>query len=343
MDMQNPRRGDGTGCEIHRVDEVSEPTSTTQNNQPAVLESLGSPDVSNLNIGGKESVQRKAQNSRAVSSSDCDVQKDGNRIFYCLPVRALRDKDLTSLDHRVLGAIALHDGMSNFKKKGRGCYATHKTLRDIVGCDYTNISKSITKLVKSGYLIVSAHPKDKRRSIYRVIYASPEGCSSDQVLSANGAPETTNKLGKEVGKVSSRKRGKAACPAEYYIPLNGKKECARGAGTCGTYYGSGGFVSNLPSRKPERVGPINPYTVSDPNIGALLGKFERDLKNQCSEMDPKAWQRWLTDIAMTECDLSFDGESASDWAKRLLNDPFLIESITPHACQSAAHCGKGNV
>ena len=50
MDMQNPRRGDGTGCEIHRADEVSEPTSTTRNNQPATLESLALPDVSNLGL-----------------------------------------------------------------------------------------------------------------------------------------------------------------------------------------------------------------------------------------------------------------------------------------------------
>ena len=342
MDMQNPRRGDGTGCEIHRADEVSEPTSTTQNNQPATLESLAPPDISNLHMGGRASVQLKAPNSGAVSSSDCDVQKDDNRIFYCLPVKALRDKDLTSLDHRVLGAIALHDGMSLYKKKGRGCYARHKTLRDIVGCDYTNISKSIKKLVKSGYLVVTAHPKDKRRSIYRVIYASPDGCSFDQVQSANSEDETTNNLCKVVGKGSSEKLGKTANPSTHYIPLNGKKESARRSNNTSSFWEPDDFLSNLPSRKPERVGPINPNTVLDQNILVLLSKVERDLQNRCSEIDPNAWHQWLTNVAATESDLSFDGESASDWAKRLLNDPFLIETVNQQADQNAAHCGMEN-
>lgn len=342
MDMQNPRRGDGTGCEIHRADEVSEPTSTTQNNQPDTLESLAPPDVLNLHVAKKPSAKLKAYKRRAVSSSDCDVREVDKRPFYCPPVRALRDKDLTSLDHRVLGAIALHDGMSDFKKKGRGCYATHKTLQDIVGCDYTNISKSITKLVKSGYLVVSAHPKDKRRSIYRVIYASPDGCSFDQVQSANSEHETTNNLGKEVGKVSSKKLGKTAIPGAHYIPLNGKIESARSTSTTRRFWGSDDFVPNLPSRKPERAGPINPNTVLDQNILVLLSKVERDLQNCCSEIEVHPWHHWLTNIAATECDLSFDGESASDWAKRLLNDPFLLETVNQHADRDAAHCGKGS-
>lgn len=342
MDMQNPRRGDGTGCEIHRADEVSEPTSTTRNNQPATLESLALPDVSNLHIAKKASAKLKANKRLAVSSSDCDVREVDKRLFYCLPVTVLRDKDLTSLDHRVLGAIALHDGMSIPKKKGRGCYATHKTLQDIVGCDYTNLSKSIMKLVKLGYLVVSAHPKDKRRSIYRVIYASPDGCSFDQAQSANSEDETTNNLGKVVGTVSAQKRGKSTRRRAHYIPLNGKIESERCTSTTHRFWGSDDFVPNLSSRKPERAGPINPYTVSDQNILVLLSKVERDLHNRCSEIDVQAWYHWLTNITATKCDLFFEGESASDWAKRLLNEPFLIESVNQHADRNAAQCGMEN-
>jgi hypothetical protein len=75
----------------------------------------------------------------------------------------------------------MHDGMSLRKGKGRGCYATFTTLTAAIGCDASNLSKSLKRLVDWGYLS-EERQDDRRRKTYRVIF------------DAENVGETTNKL-----------------------------------------------------------------------------------------------------------------------------------------------------
>ncbi len=91
----------------------------------------------------------------------------GKQRFAPVPSRALSDSRLTALDHRVLEAIACHD---RFSRNGIGCSASHKRIGALVGAHLTNVSKSIAKLIRFGYLTAHKSGGDGRRRIYQVIY-----------------------------------------------------------------------------------------------------------------------------------------------------------------------------
>lgn len=91
-------------------------------------------------------------------------------FFAPMPLRAIGDVRLGALDLRVLGCIGFHDRMSGPRKSGRGCYAGNEKLADEVGCHYTRLSVTITKLVELGYLKREQHPVNKRWRTYRLIY-----------------------------------------------------------------------------------------------------------------------------------------------------------------------------
>lgn len=93
------------------------------------------------------------------------------RTFFApLPTRAIADPRLSALHFRVLACIAYHDRMANRRKTGGGCWASHKTLCDEIGCNYTNFSTAITQLGEFGYLTRRVHPLNKKLRIYNVIY-----------------------------------------------------------------------------------------------------------------------------------------------------------------------------
>jgi hypothetical protein len=61
-------------------------------------------------------------------------QAASDRVFFApLPPRAIRDGRLSGRHFRVLAAIALHDRMAGRRKRGAGCWASHRTLCDEVG------------------------------------------------------------------------------------------------------------------------------------------------------------------------------------------------------------------
>ena len=107
------------------------------------------------------------------------------RVFTTLPVRMIADARPTALDIRCAAAIALRDGMSQLKGKGGGCYAKLATLADDANTDITNFSKSLSRLVKWGYVLREPQQMDKRRHTLRIAYSD-----ADEV----GEP-TNNKVG----------------------------------------------------------------------------------------------------------------------------------------------------
>ncbi len=102
------------------------------------------------------------------------------RIFTTLPTRAIGDTDLTALDLRCLAVIALHDGMSAVSGKGAGCFAKNTTLAAEVRTDATNFSKSLTKLLRAGYVNREPQIMDKRRFTLRVQYDGSDSWRNDQ-------------------------------------------------------------------------------------------------------------------------------------------------------------------
>lgn len=113
-----------------------------------------------------------------------------------MPVRAIADTRLTSLDLRCLAVVALHDGMSLVKGSGMGCYAKAATLAELVRTDISNFSKSLNRLIKHGYIVREPQQGDRRRFTHRVVYGDDDSWRADQQSGSGSRPEivgeTTN-------------------------------------------------------------------------------------------------------------------------------------------------------
>lgn len=241
------------------------------------------------------------------------------RFFYCLPVAAISDARLTAMDHRILGVVALHDGMSSVKGGGGGCYASYQTLTKIVGCDYTNFGRSVSKLIQLGYLSRDPQILDKRKFTLRVIYTGLDSCQPDQLPNeqpANVVGETDNDIPEIVGRENFETRADLPETDEHYIPLNGELYLAEARKQTP--------LNGAPLEKSRRLGngsawerqaPINPETATSANIGGLISRFERDIKNGCTELDYQAWHRWLWTVSD-----EFHDQTEGQWAQRLLEN-----------------------
>ena len=149
------------------------------------------------------------------------------RIFTTIPVRSLCDQRLTALNFRSLGVIALHDGMSKVKGSGGGCYARHATLAERIGTDVTNFSKSLSQLIKWGYVVREPQLMDKRRFTLRVIYGAEDSCSDDQPLPPQSLRASPEIVGEEaafqqeiVGEAEAKNGGFSRRNDAHYISLN---------------------------------------------------------------------------------------------------------------------------
>lgn len=111
-------------------------------------------------------------------------KKPDNRLFAALPLRSLSDERLTALHLRALGIIAVHDRRSGPLKKGAGCWASHGTLCQEIGCNYNNLSSAISDLGKFGYVQRQKKPGDKRQRVYIVVYEHDKSSSPIDELSA---------------------------------------------------------------------------------------------------------------------------------------------------------------
>lgn len=256
------------------------------------------------------------------------------RIFYCGPRRAIGDGRLSALDHRVLAVVALHDGMSLTKGKGAGCYATYRTLSAEVGCDYTNFSKSIARLLRWSYLVREPQVMDKRKFTLRVVYSGADSWQNDQQSCDRIVGETTNEPSEIVGQHAnctaeivghekSERRRNQPKTALHYISLkeeldsvetgkidSAKQRCARFVDQSddGTF-----DQAEAPSRDEEmawqdgvqshRRAPAETETEILTDIGwgrtagQALAQYERRLKSAPHTMDLMAGQQLLATMA----------------------------------------------
>jgi hypothetical protein len=120
------------------------------------------------------------------------------RIFTTLPRAAISDTGLTALDLRVLAVIALHDGMSAISGKGGGCYAKNLTLAALVRTDPTNFSKSLSRLIRIGYVTREPQLMDKRRFTLRVQYPADDCWRTDQQFPPQYDGETGEIVGEAI-------------------------------------------------------------------------------------------------------------------------------------------------
>jgi len=133
-----------------------------------------------------------------------------------VPVRIFADPRPSALDFRILACVSMHDGMSLKKGSGRGCYASFKLLTSEVGCDTSNLSKSLKRLVEWGYLAKEAQA-DRRCSTYRVIFAEPgESWRNDQQSLVG---ETANDRPEIVGRGESGNGGNPPQTEQHYSSL----------------------------------------------------------------------------------------------------------------------------
>ncbi len=119
------------------------------------------------------------------------------RLFTTVPTRAISDTALTALDLRCLMVISLHDGMSAVRGNGGGCYAKSATLADLARTDISNFSKSVSRLLKLGYVTREAQQNDKRRFTLRVIFAEEDAWRTDQQSDDMGSGELVGETTKQ--------------------------------------------------------------------------------------------------------------------------------------------------
>jgi len=198
--------------------------------------------------------------------------------FAPLPPRAIADDGLSGLDLRVLACIALHDGMSGKRNKGQGCWAGNRTLAKETGCDYTSLSKSITKLGRLGYLERAIHPLNKRLRVYRVLYHDGDLTVGQ---SANNGPVTVGQVANRKLKTVGRDFGKAQ-RGQGFTEVNIFRE-----------------TENKLGRSLERDSvETAPPEGNEPNLGAELATFERAFKagKIIKQAELEAWGDRLSQI-----------------------------------------------
>ncbi len=94
--------------------------------------------------------------------------------FAPIPARAIGDGALSGLDLRLLGAIALHDRMSETGRSRQGCWASHKRLAAMLGCDKSAVSRSLKRLVEWGYVQSQRNPRSRRYKVLVVHYTDED-------------------------------------------------------------------------------------------------------------------------------------------------------------------------
>jgi hypothetical protein len=150
----------------------------------------------------------------------------GKRDFFTGSTAIISDPRPSGLDMRVYACISEHDGMSLKKGKGRGCYAGYATLTARLGCDASNLSKSIRRLVEWGYL-TEERQRDRRLKTFRVVFDFPEGWRNDQRLVGEITNERAaeiyggpaNSTAEIVGNGSSKNRRNRLLSEQHYTSL----------------------------------------------------------------------------------------------------------------------------
>jgi DNA-binding MarR family transcriptional regulator len=228
------------------------------------------------------------------------------RAFYTVPTRAMRDERLSAVDHRTLGCVSIHDGMSQVKGKGAGCYASNQTLAAKVGCDYTTLSKSLSRLQEWGYIIKERQVDDRRMTTYRVNFAGDDSWQDGQSIVGKTANRSEEVVGLDasdrpevVGEQFSETRRNQPETGEHYIPLKGELDSVE--------------TGELNSLEKARLTSRFARRKDDgPKVGAELARLERALKSDPLSVDLVAWIGWIESLIEVEED-----DSLRAWATRL--------------------------
>lgn len=167
------------------------------------------------------------------------VMSDGADQYCSVPLRFAGDNRLTGTEARLLAAIAYHD-RGSLIRGGRGCYATNKTLADLIGADYTTVLKLLKRLEEFGYIRREAAPGKRRLTIIRVVpdsMADIESCSVRQLSGQHIgkswpvrqfselpiAGDLTSDHSSKAGEGDFEQRRKLPKTAPQYIPLKGER------------------------------------------------------------------------------------------------------------------------
>jgi hypothetical protein len=223
------------------------------------------------------------------------------RDFYTGSVRIIGDARPSGLDHRVYACVSMHDGMSLKKDSGRGCYATFATLTAAIGCDASNLSKSLKRLVEWGYL-TEERQVDRRRKTYRVVFDFPEGWRNDQ-QSIDG--ELANDLAEIVGQSDSESGGNPPLDAQHYSSLKGLDS----------------LKEKLNSSEEARLATRHPYKLDyADNPVAQMANLERALRDG-RRVNCLAWSEYLSSLHES------DDNAVRGQADRLAD--LVIEAMSP--------------
>jgi hypothetical protein len=212
----------------------------------------------------------------------------GKRDFFTGSTAIIGDPRPSGLDMRVYACISEHDGMSLKKGTGRGCYATYATLTGRLGCDASNLSKSIKRLVEWGY-ITEERQKDRRLKTFRVVFDFPEGWRNDQRLVGENANDQSSEIDGElanglteiVGNDNSRNRRNSLLASQHYSSLkeldSSEEEKLDPS-----------EEARLAARRSARVGFAE-------NVGAQMAMLERRLKAG-QPVDRVGWYKYLSEL-----------------------------------------------
>jgi hypothetical protein len=241
------------------------------------------------------------------------------RKFFTGAVALIGDQRPSALDLRVYACVSLHDGMSLVKGKGAGCYASNLKLAGMIGCDYTSLSKSLSRLVTWGYLLKERHAEDRRCTTYRCVFDFPDGWSNGQVsgqpIVGDPANDPLKVVGRDaaeqakvVGRPSSETRENQPKTAQHYIPLKGELDSVE--------------TEELDSPKVRvadapRVAARCAVSFRDVEpINETLAKFERQWKTDWTVFRDRLpeWRDWLYEQAEA---FAGDDVIASNRAMRL--------------------------
>ena len=101
------------------------------------------------------------------------------RVFSTVPTKALFNPKLTALEWRVLGLIALHDGMTLVKQAqgkplGAGCVASNLTLAREAQCSYAALVRAVKSLELHGLIERHDRRGGKTEAAMRVRYDTPD-------------------------------------------------------------------------------------------------------------------------------------------------------------------------
>lgn len=225
--------------------------------------------------------------------------------FAALPLRAIGDTELSSLELRVLACIAYHDRMSNSRGKGQGAWASNMSMAKRVGCHHTNVSSAITTLAKRGYISRERHHFDKRKHVFRVLYDGDDSLPDDKPT-GEIVGQSTNEIGKVVCPVFEKSEQSQSDAEGKYIPLSGERYFSEES-------------ERYSSEEARRVASRR-LAVKEPRsgIGATLAQFERGMKSGDYDHDLSGSITWLLQVQGHAIERGDD--NTANWALRLASD-----------------------